>query len=251
MAELLHPEAPNFRSFCGMTLPDGRRVRRGRFYRCASPATFGPGGLAALEELDPVAIIDLRGRAEAAANSYQLPGAIHDRRVAMPIEPKTGDRVRALAEAGQLDGETAREAMRETYRYYVEENSETFADILRLSAAHPGRAIVWHCAAGKDRTGFAGALILAALGAAEEAILADYLATNELWKPPAHSSVHAVPEAARMALSRVEADYLDAALQAVALRHGSMKAYAADALGGDAALEAFVAEALEQEAAAG
>lgn len=250
MATLLHPDAPNFRSFCGLALPDGRRVRQGRFYRCASPRTFGPAGMEALEALDPYAVIDLRGRDEATVNAYVLPDAIKDRRVALPIEPKTGDRVRALAEAGLLDRESAREAMRETYRYYVEENADVFHDLLRLAHESGGRPIVWHCAAGKDRTGFAGAMILGTLGATEEAVMADYLATNDLWQPPAHSTVHAVPEAAREALRRVETDYLQTALDAVALRYGSMSAFAAEALGGEDQVARFVAEALEDAQAA-
>lgn len=249
MASLLHPDAPNFRSFCGLELPDGRRVRRNRFFRCASPRTFGPAGLEALEALDPYAVIDLRGRDEAAVNSYVLPDAIKDRRVALPIEPKTGDRVRELFEAGKLDRESAREAMRETYHYYVMENAGVFHDLLRLAHESGGRPIVWHCAAGKDRTGFAGAMILGTLGAAEEAVMADYLATNDLWAPPANSTVSAVPEMAREALRRVEADYLQTALDAVAREYGSMAAFAAEALGGEDQVAIFVTDAVEPAAA--
>jgi protein-tyrosine phosphatase len=244
MSALVHPEAPNFRSLCGMELEEGRRVRARRFYRTASPHTFSPAGMEALEALDPAAVVDFRGRAEAAAASYDLPQGLRERRVHLPVEPKTGDRVRALHAAGRLTEETAREAMRETYKYYVDENAQTFADFLRLAAEAPGRPVIWHCAAGKDRTGFAAMLVLSALGADEEAILRDYLLSNELYEPP-KDAISTVPEIARQALRRVEREYLESALEAIAAVHGSPRAFAAEALGGEARRRAFLEEASE------
>ena len=75
--------------------------------------------------------------------------------------------------------------------------------------------------------------------------MADYLATNDLWAPPAHSTVSAVPELAREALRRVEVDYLQTALDTVAQRYGSMAAFAAEALGGEDQVLLFVNDALE------
>ncbi|MEC9431720.1 MAG: tyrosine-protein phosphatase [Pseudomonadota bacterium] len=240
MTRQLHPEAPNFRSLCGMPLAGGRRVREGRFYRCASPHNYSPAALAQMEALDPYAVVDFRGVEEAAALPYVLPGAIAGRRVAMPVEPKTGDRVRALHEAGKLTEASAREAMRETYRYYVRDNGHTFAKFLALAAEAGDRPIVWHCAAGKDRTGFAAAMILTALAASRDAIVADYLVSNDLWKPHAASSVSTLPQIARDALAKVEGAYLDAAWEALEAEHGSPEAFVAGALGGEAGMKAFL-----------
>ncbi len=244
MSVQIHPEAPNFRSLCGIGLPDGRRVREGRFYRCASPHTFSPAALEALEALDPYAVVDLRGVAEAEAAWYELPGGIRDRRVAMPVEPKTGDRVRALHAEGKLTAETAREAMRETYRYYAEESAAVFREFMQLAAEAEGRPIVWHCAAGKDRTGFGAALILSALGASREEIERDYLVSNDLWRPSSTATVSTLPEVAQVALKRVEAAYLEAAFEAMERSHGSALAYATDALGGEEKRAAFVRSAV-------
>ena len=48
-----------------------------------------------------------------------------------------------------------------------------------LVCGHGEGAFLWHCTMGKDRTGVTAALLLHALGASRETILADYLATNE------------------------------------------------------------------------
>lgn len=247
MTEQIHPEAPNFRSLCGLELEAGRRVRARRFYRTASPHTFSTAAMEVLEALEPAAVVDFRGVAEARAGAYELPGFARERRVHLPVEPKTGDRVRAMHARGELDEAGARQAMIDTYKYYVDENAETFAAFLRLAAEAEGRPVVWHCAAGKDRTGFAAMLVLSALGAGRELILRDYLRSNDLWRPSGEA-VSTLPEAARGALRRVEREYLEAALEAIAAVHGSPRAFAAEALGGEDALRAFLEEASEPAA---
>ncbi|MBQ3265443.1 MAG: tyrosine-protein phosphatase [Ruminococcus sp.] len=52
-----------------------------------------------------------------------------------------------------------------------------------LLSADPERAVLWHCTSGKDRTGLAAMLLLSALGADEETIIADYLLTNDYYAP--------------------------------------------------------------------
>ena len=113
---------------------------------------------------------------------------------------------------------------------------------LALAAEAGDKPIVWHCAAGKDRTGFAAAMILTALAASRDAIVADYLVSNELWKPHSSSSVSTLPQIARDALAKVEGAYLDAAWEALEAEHGSPEAFVAQALGGEAGMEAFLAD---------
>lgn len=48
-----------------------------------------------------------------------------------------------------------------------------------LLAADPDRAVLWHCTSGKDRTGLAAMLLLAAFGVEESVIMDDYMLTNE------------------------------------------------------------------------
>ena len=62
-----------------------------------------------------------------------------------------------------------------------------------LLEAAPGEAVLFHCAGGKDRTGAVAALILRALGAAPEAILADFVATNDSLATPERLEELAAP----------------------------------------------------------
>jgi protein-tyrosine phosphatase len=104
---------------------------------------------------------------------------------------------------------------------------------------------VFHCTAGKDRTGFAAALILLALGVPRQTVLADYLLTNQHYRHPPmpHSDT---PAEVLAVLWRVQQGFLDAALQAVDHDQGGIDRYLRQRLGlGDAALARLAALYLE------
>ncbi|HET6827674.1 MAG TPA: tyrosine-protein phosphatase, partial [Ramlibacter sp.] len=88
---------------------------------------------------------------------------------------------------------------------------------------------VFHCTAGKDRTGFAAALVLHALGATREEVMRDYLLTNErLNTAPLRGTL--LPAHVADVLLRVQPEFLDAAFEAIAQDYGSLQSYLADGL---------------------
>jgi protein-tyrosine phosphatase len=89
--------------------------------------------------------------------------------------------------------------------------------------------LVIHCTAGKDRTGFASALILHALGVADETIAEDYLLTNQYYRREATAATD-LPDDVRNAIGSVEASYLAAAFDAVAADYGDLEGYLRDGL---------------------
>ena len=90
--------------------------------------------------------------------------------------------------------------------------------------------LVIHCTAGKDRTGFACALILHALGVPDDVIAEDYLLTNRFYRrdPSASSDL---PEDVRQVLGSVEASFLAAAFDAISADYGDLESYFSDGLG--------------------
>ena len=96
--------------------------------------------------------------------------------------------------------------------------------------------IVFHCTAGKDRTGFAAALILLTLGVPRNVVMHDYLLTNALYQRPPGMGSHAPEEVLRV-LWRVQEEFLDAALHMVDNDFGGLQAYLVDVLGVDAAAQ--------------
>jgi protein-tyrosine phosphatase len=122
------------------------------------------------------------------------------------------------------------EVMRSVYRGFVDHpgGRASFADLLtRLATADAPQ--LFHCTAGKDRTGFAAALVLHAVGASPDEVMRDYLLTNERFKPGAWSTT-LPPQVARV-LYRVQPEFLQAAFEAAAQDYGSLDGYLDEGLG--------------------
>jgi protein-tyrosine phosphatase len=107
-----------------------------------------------------------------------------------------------------------------------------------LDLIDPARtgAALFHCTTGKDRTGWAAASLLLLLGVAEDDVRADYLETNTDLLPSLQPILDAAAEkgvdtALLLAVLGVRSDYLDAALDEVRTRYGSIEGYAHDGLG--------------------
>ena len=219
--------ASNFRDLGGYAGAEGRRVRRGRIFRSDHLATLTAHDLAALQSLGLTHSIDFRGEAEAAALPYQIAGV---RNLAMAIEPTVIRRLRALMQAGQIPNtEETVALMCETYLNFVHEHGPTFARLLRHLLSHP-TPVVFHCTAGKDRTGFAAALLLSLLGVERATIMHDYLLTNQLYRRT--PSVEGTGPAHVMAVVwQVQPVFLQTAFDAIDRDYGGVAAYLAGPAG--------------------
>lgn len=221
----------NFRDLGGMPLLGGGQTRTGRLYRSPRLTGLSPTDLTALDRAGLAAIVDFRGIQEAENAPLALSPELMHRRLSLAIEPSAGVRMRTAESDGTMSPQVAHDIMVAGYRAYVSEHADTYARFIRFVAAADG-PVVFHCSAGKDRTGFAAALLLAALGVTPEAIQHDYLRTNTDWQPPA-DIVDGVPPSYRKAILAVDVAYLDAAFDALEREHGSAEAFVRAALGND------------------
>jgi len=225
--------ASNFRDLGGYSGHDGRAVKWRRLFRSDHLAALTPQDQTLLAELGVARTIDFRGKAESAAHSYALPGVAYHPLV---IEPTVVQRAMELARAGHhLTAQDAVGLMQQTYRGFVYDNAPRFAELFRLLLASDAPT-VFHCTAGKDRTGFAAALILLALGVPRDVVMHDYLLTNALYQRPPGMGSHAPEEVLRV-LWRVQEEFLDAALHMVDNDYGGLQTYLVDVLGVDAAAQ--------------
>ncbi|WP_280232627.1 tyrosine-protein phosphatase [Nocardia cyriacigeorgica] len=163
----------NFRDLGGLPTTGGGTVRPGVLLRSAQLSRLDEAGHAVLRELGVSAVHDLRGRAEIAKQGADhLPEGIRltvtpfdsDMGEAPPHDPATGS---ALAH------------MLEVYRLFPA-RPEAHAAIVAIaeSIVRDDGAVLVHCAAGKDRTGWAIATLLRAVEVSEEAVLTEYLLSN-------------------------------------------------------------------------
>lgn len=172
-------------------------------------------------------VLDFRGVNERAAAECGLRQVTV---LSLPIEPTIAQVLSQLIAAGhQLTTGEAVSHMQDTYRGFVSHNTHRFAEFFQhlLESNEP---TVFHCVAGKDRTGLAAALVLRSLGVSEEDVMRDYLLTNERLKMPDFSRHGVGPEVASV-LWRVRPEYLHAAFAAVDEDYGSLEGYFREGLG--------------------
>lgn len=219
--------ASNFRDLGGYPGRGGSPVRWRRLFRSDHLAALDETDRAALAALGIGLALDFRGVGERAAASYALPGIVQH---ALPIEPTVSIRLQQRIAAGEpLDARIAADLMVDLYREFVDAQAHRYADFFGhlLAADAP---LVFHCTAGKDRTGFAAALLLLALGVPQDWVEQDYLLTNAVFAPPVFADDDPTADAMRV-LWRVDARFLSAALLAIERDQGGIDAYLSRRLG--------------------
>ena len=219
--------ASNFRDLGGYALADGRRVRRGRVFRSDHLADLTANDLQRIEDLALRHSIDFRGAAECAERPYRIAGLT---RVELTIEPTVVRRLRERMTAGHVPSVDETVAMMcETYHDFVHEHGATFGRFLRHLLSHR-TPVVFHCTAGKDRTGFAAALLLSALGVERDTIMQDYLLTNQLYRR-SHTLEGSGPAHVMEVIWQVQPVFLQTAFDAIERDFGGMAAYLAGPVG--------------------
>jgi protein-tyrosine phosphatase len=219
--------ASNFRDVGGYRTQDQRRVRTGQVFRSDHLAGLTPEDLARLASLGIGHSLDFRGNAESTATPYDIAGV---QRLSLAIEPTVIARMQALVAQGIVPTtEETVALMCETYRDFVNHNAGTFGRFLKHLLEQPTPQ-VFHCTAGKDRTGFAAALLLSALGVDRATIEHDYLLTNQLYKRDNRLEGSGHPHVMKV-LWQVQPEFLHAAFDAVDAQHGGMQDYLHGAIG--------------------
>ncbi|MCB2005514.1 MAG: tyrosine-protein phosphatase [Burkholderiaceae bacterium] len=217
----------NFRDLGGYAGRDGRSVRWRRLFRSDHLGALSASDIATVSALGLARVCDLRGAQERTAYPCVLPGVTV---IALPIEPTVVQGLQSMLAAGQaLTVQATTALMEQTYRDFVHDNSARFAELFD-HLLHDDTPLVFHCTAGKDRTGFAAALILSALGVPRPVIEQDYLLTNTHYRQPHLPSSMASQEVLDV-LWTVQPGFLAAALQVVDADYGGIEAYLEKAIG--------------------
>lgn len=241
----------NLRDIGGVPLADGRHVRAGYLYRSAHLAHLTEQGRAWLRAHDVTLRIDLRRPQERAlhpAPAWREPAPCL---VVNGGNAHTAGSETPMAFIGGSDGDvaTVRAQMHAAYRRFPfdEGLSRAYAHGFAGLADTTGAALV-HCHAGKDRTGLFVALLLSLLGASRDAIVAEYMLSNDAeldirvartMASLARRGLSAREDVVRFALS-VQADFLALSIATIEARCGSVASYLADHLHVDKARAAAI-----------
>ncbi|MGN1279048.1 MAG: tyrosine-protein phosphatase [Limosilactobacillus sp.] len=236
----------NFRDLGGYQTTDGRTIKWRQLLRTGSLATLSDDDLATLDRIPVTQDIDLRGQAEV----QQMPDRVPQRATYYHLPVFAEDET----DASHSDEEIAKR-MQEVgngYRHMLTVYSrmvtipsakQAFQQLFDRLLANQGGATIFHCTAGKDRTGMAAFLILSALGVPRETIQDDYLLTNQVtqdfregWLAQMRKKLPKTPAtdtliANRRALASVNADYLNTAIKTIEGQYGDVQHYLTDYLG--------------------
>ncbi|MFI5320464.1 MAG: tyrosine-protein phosphatase, partial [Myxococcota bacterium] len=167
----------NFRDLGGYPTADGRRVRWGQVFRADSLAELSDADIAYLGRIGLARVIDLRGDFEISDRPNRLAGRTEFAYVQLQIgegdlAPAEWARKFEAGEFGEIDASW----LVRGYQRTLDERAERVGGVLRQLAAAPSPA-VFHCTAGKDRTGIVSALLLLLLGVPREVVIGDYSLT--------------------------------------------------------------------------
>ena len=161
----------NFRDLGGYLAADGRVVRRGQLYRSDALHLVTPADIARLTgELGIGTIVDLRSTGEVEREGRGPLEALPLRFHHLPLID--GFELKSTA---KLSGPIK---LSDRYFLLAEVAKAPIARVLAALAESDAPA-VYHCAAGKDRTGVLSAVILGLLGVPDDVIVADYALTAE------------------------------------------------------------------------
>jgi protein-tyrosine phosphatase len=242
-------------------------LRPGRLFRSGELSRLDDDGRATLLQLGITDVADLRANREVARRGPGLvPNGIDVHLLPFPDlgdeggddEPNDGEAPHESAfrklfegeageaeESGESPAEAAGRYMVDEYRQFPTRNGAQRALHRVVTLLGAGRPVLTHCFAGKDRTGFVIATVLEMIGLERDAIVADYLRSNDsvpLLREritemiQQRSDTELTPEVVKFTEARlsdevlgVRAEYLDAARRTIDETYGSLDGYLRDA----------------------
>ncbi|MBV9516298.1 MAG: tyrosine-protein phosphatase [Mycobacteriaceae bacterium] len=231
---------------------DATGLRPGRFFRSSELSTLQPGGRAEIRRLGITDVADLRSPREVERRGRgQVPDDVAIHLLPFPdlAEDSDGEAPHEQSFTRMLTEEPTDEPVADAAARYMTEEYRRFATLAGarnavrqvISLLGSGRPVITHCFAGKDRTGFAVAVVLETMGVDRAAILADYLRSNDsvpelrdriLEIVDERTGTEATPEAVMFAEARltdevlgVREEYLVAARNSIDDTYGSLEAF--------------------------
>ncbi|MGW7028311.1 tyrosine-protein phosphatase [Streptomyces xanthophaeus] len=222
----------NFRDAGGYRTTSGQWVKMGEIYRSDALDKLTANDLAKLQRLRVRTVFDLRmqdertkaadkvpaGAAYVVADVFAGSGSFQT----LPKSPDEAVKSMIDAEKAMVSGAGGKKAYTQVFEGIQNDRS---------------RSVLFHCTAGKDRTGWANATLLTALGVPQETVMADYLASND-YRKAANDAIlsHLPPQQAAVykPLLDVRPEYLNSGYDEVEAAYGSFDRYLKDGLGIDA-----------------
>ena len=228
---------PNFRDFGGYPTVEGRQVKWGFLFRSGQLSSLSDQDVDLLASLELDLICDFRRVEEQEGDPSRLPAIKAPRIASLPIIPGSNSRFFEQAEGQMADRQAMFDFMVEINRDFAEAQTATYARMFQEILSVQDARFLVHCAAGKDRTGFAAAIVLMALGVSRDVVMRDYMLTGQFFHPDREMDrlrrkyqMLSMEAASILPMLEVHEDYLARALLAIEQSYPSTEVYLQEAL---------------------
>lgn len=226
---------PNFRDLGGYQAQDGRQLKWNCFYRSGHLSRFSARDLNEFASLGVRVVCDFRRAEEVERDPSVLPEHARPQLLQLAIDPGSATGFFARVRRWRTAEEDMARFMCDINRAFALDHHGPYRRMLEAIFHLRDGAMLFHCAAGKDRTGFAAALILMIMNVPREVILQDYMLTNDYFSPEVELQLLAdkyanfgldklAPEAVRP-IFEVRPEYLQSAFDAIDEHYASTEDY--------------------------
>ena len=231
--------ARNVRDLGDTYSKEGKRIRSGVLFRADALNALDDEDVQTLYDLDIRTIIDLRTAREVQQKPDRVIEDINYRNIRIFNEERSG--VTREHHANLADHYRSMPSMTDVYREILTEEHavKQMGTVLRMIMDEENEPVIFHCTAGKDRTGLIAMFLLDMLGVDEDTIREDYLMTNLTAVEDAHVFAERIyaESGDRELAERLETafvareEYLDTALKLMKDTCGSTERYMEEKLG--------------------
>ncbi|SDF89904.1 protein-tyrosine phosphatase [Dyadobacter soli] len=233
----------NFRDLGGLKTKDGRTVRKGFIYRSDNLSKLETDDFGAFNALRIATVFDLRTDHEIEGKEDRLPANV--RYMHTPVVQDNAGEIKGLKKRvlnGEITEQEARDMTAKFYADAVTVNIGNVKSILKQITASD-QPVLYHCSAGKDRTGIVSALILSILNVDRQVIVDDFMVSNYYRRDRAEKTLGKAklgriikPKLNMDAieiLSTVDESFINATFNAIDSTYGGMEPFIENELGID------------------
>ena len=218
----------------------GSKMKKNLLFRCAKLSTLNDRDICVLENLNPHAIIDFRDPKEIEKAPDNLSPKLLKKYVNLPISASTLSRMVAQKE---IDGDSVKsyeKVMEDSYRMYINNHKKVWVKFFEVLLKSNNLPIIFHCSAGKDRTGIASFMIQSIFKNSVDKILENYLISNDLLTIKAATAEQKTNSSKQdtqvtknmlITLGKVQTSYLNAAIDEIEEKYISLENYFISQLG--------------------
>ena len=218
----------------------GPKMKKNLLFRCAKLSTLKNEDIVKLENIKPYAIIDFRDPKEIKKAPDNLSDNLFKKYVSLPISANTLNR---MVSEKNIQGDnrlTYEKVMEESYKLYLNNHKHVWKEFINILLNSNSNPIIFHCSAGKDRTGIASYIIQSLLNSSIELIYENYLLSNQLLSSIAATAEQTtssknddlkITNVMLKALGKVQKSYLNSAIYEIKEKYQTLEMYIFNELG--------------------